>query len=130
MILVTSVDPSEVTASALSRAPVARKAAVLSVVPLTMQVGEALSGSATRRACGDWFEAVAYAVPVVLVIAGQASLAVLLPLASAPLALSLYRVVHAGGDPRRLNPVLKQTARLSFVFSLLLAVGLALEGLF
>ena len=33
-------------------------------------------------------------------------------------------VFDAGGDPRRLNPVLKQTARLSLVFALLLAVGL------
>jgi 1,4-dihydroxy-2-naphthoate octaprenyltransferase len=77
----------------------------------------------------DLLLAVAYAVPVALVIAGDASLAALLPLASAPLAWALYRIVHAGGDPRRLNPVLKQTARLSFVFSLLLALGLAVEGL-
>jgi 1,4-dihydroxy-2-naphthoate octaprenyltransferase len=77
----------------------------------------------------DLLLAVAYAVPVALVIAGDASPAALLPLASAPLAWALYRVVHAGGDPRRLNPVLKQTARLSFVYSLLLAVGLAVEGL-
>jgi 1,4-dihydroxy-2-naphthoate octaprenyltransferase len=72
---------------------------------------------------------VAYAVPPALVLAGGVSPAALLPLASVPLALALYRVVHAGGDPRRLNPVLKQTARLSFVFSLLLAVGLGVGGL-
>jgi 1,4-dihydroxy-2-naphthoate octaprenyltransferase len=77
----------------------------------------------------DLLLAVAYAVPPALVLAGGVSPAALLPLASVPLALALYRVVHAGGDPRRLNPVLKQTARLSFVFSLLLAVGLGVGGL-
>ena len=55
--------------------------------------------------------------------------AVLLPLLSAPLALPLLRVVRAGGDPRRLNAVLAGTARLSLVFSALLAFGLALPGL-
>ena len=77
----------------------------------------------------DLLLVVAFSVPVGLAIAGEASLAVLLPLATAPLALALARVVHAGGDPRRLNPVLKQTARLSLLFSLLFAVGLAVEGL-
>jgi len=88
-----------------------------------------MSGERGARTEYDLLLAVAYAVPVALVIAGHASLAALLPLASAPMALALYRVVHAGGDPRRLNPVLKQTARLSFVFSLLLAIGLAVAGL-
>lgn len=72
---------------------------------------------------------VAYAVPVLLALAGWTSVAVLLALASAPLAFPLARVVTAGGDPRRLNAVLKGTARLALVFSLLLAVGLALPGL-
>ena len=77
----------------------------------------------------DLLLAVAYAVPVAIVIAGDASLAVLLPLASAPMAFALHRVVHAGGDPRRLNPVLKETARLALVFSVLLALGLSVPGL-
>jgi 1,4-dihydroxy-2-naphthoate polyprenyltransferase len=71
----------------------------------------------------------AYATPVGLVLAGDVSIAVLLPLASAPLALALRRVVRAPGDPRRLNPVLRETARLSLLYSALLAVGLALPGL-
>jgi len=50
---------------------------------------------------------------------------VLLPLVSFPMALPLWRRVRAGGDPRRLNAVLRGTARFSLVFSLLLAVGLA-----
>jgi 1,4-dihydroxy-2-naphthoate octaprenyltransferase len=72
---------------------------------------------------------VAFAVPILLVLVGAASVAVLLALLSAPLALPLLRVVHAGGDPRRLNPVLKGTARLSLAFSVLFAAGLALSGL-
>ncbi len=72
---------------------------------------------------------VAFAVPILLVLVGVASLAVLLALLSAPLALTLLRVVHAGGDPRRLNPVLQGTARLSLAFSVLFAAGLALSGL-
>ncbi len=72
--------------------------------------------------------AVTYLAPVVLLLGG-AALAVLLPLLSAPLALPLLRVVRAGGDPRRLNAVLAGTARLSLVFSALLAAGLALPGL-
>ncbi len=71
----------------------------------------------------------AYATPVGLVLAGDVSAAVLLPLASAPLALALRRVVWAEGDPRRLNPVLKETARVSLLFALLFAVGLAVPGL-
>ena len=71
----------------------------------------------------------AFAVPVVLALTGATSMAVLLSLLSLPLVLPLVRVVHAGGDPRRLNPVLKGTARLSFAFSVLLAVGLAAAGL-
>lgn len=76
----------------------------------------------------DLLLGVAYAVPVALVLAGDASLAALLPLASAPLAFALYRTVHAGGDPRRLNPVLKETARLSLIYSVLFAIGLAVPG--
>jgi 1,4-dihydroxy-2-naphthoate octaprenyltransferase len=71
----------------------------------------------------------AYAIPVALVLSGDASIAALLPLASAPMALALSRVVHAPGDPRRLNPVLRETARLSLLFSALFAVGLAIPGL-
>jgi len=53
----------------------------------------------------------------------------LLPLLSLPMAVPLATIVHAGGDPRRLNAVLKRTARTSLVFSLLLAIGLAVDGL-
>ncbi len=77
----------------------------------------------------DLFLGVAYAVPVGLAISGEVSVTALLPLASLPLTVALFRVVHAGGDPRRLNPVLRETARLSLVFCVLFAVGLAGSGL-
>ena len=69
---------------------------------------------------------VAYLVPVLLVVTGAARYPALLPLLSLPLAVPLSRVVFADGDPRRLNPVLKGTARLQLVFAALFAVGLAL----
>jgi len=71
--------------------------------------------------------AVAYLVPILLVLVGSSGPSVLLPLVSAPLAVPLLREVGAGGDPRRLNAVLKGTARLSLVFACLFAVGLALD---
>jgi 1,4-dihydroxy-2-naphthoate polyprenyltransferase len=71
---------------------------------------------------------VAYLVPFVLVVAGATSPAVLITLTSVPLAVPLLKVIHADGDPRRLNAVLKGTARLSLVFAVLFAVGLAIFG--
>jgi 1,4-dihydroxy-2-naphthoate octaprenyltransferase len=76
----------------------------------------------------DLLLGLAYLIPVVLAVLGHASVAVLLPLASVPLAISVRRVVAAGGDPRRLNPVLRGTARLSLLFCVLFAVGLAVPG--
>jgi 1,4-dihydroxy-2-naphthoate octaprenyltransferase len=77
----------------------------------------------------DLLLGLAFVVPVALVIAGDVGPTALLPLASLPLAPALYRLVHAGGDPRRLNPVLRETARLSLVYCILLAVGLAVPGI-
>lgn len=70
----------------------------------------------------------AYLVPIVLVVAGWASIAALLPLASLPLAVPLLRAVQEDGDPRRLNPALRGTARLSLAFAILFAIGLAIGG--
>jgi len=78
----------------------------------------------------DVLLALAYLVPLALTVAGAGSVALLLPLLSLPMAVPLATIVHAGGDPRRLNAVLKRTARTSLVFSLLLAIGLAVDGLF
>jgi 1,4-dihydroxy-2-naphthoate octaprenyltransferase len=75
---------------------------------------------------------VAWAVPVGLAAArtGGAAIAagpaVLLSLLAVPMAIPLLRVVYGGGDPRRLNLVLKGTARLTLVFALLFSAGLAL----
>ncbi len=81
----------------------------------------------------------AYVVPVVLLgtwtigsgpAGSEAPLAalVLLPLLTLPMAIPLLRTVRGFGDPRELNPVLKGTARLSLVFSILFALGLAVAG--
>jgi len=52
----------------------------------------------------------------------------LLPLLTLPMASPLLRVVRTFHEPPELNLVLKGTARLSLVFSLLFALGLALAG--
>jgi 1,4-dihydroxy-2-naphthoate octaprenyltransferase len=75
---------------------------------------------------------VAWVVPAALLAAkaGGATIAagpaVLLSLLAVPLAVPLIRAVYAAGDPRRLNLVLKGTARLTLVFAVLFAAGLAL----
>jgi 1,4-dihydroxy-2-naphthoate octaprenyltransferase len=56
--------------------------------------------------------------------AGPATLLTLLVI---PLAVPLWRIVTAEGDPRRLNLVLRGTARLTLVFALLFAAGLAVR---
>ena len=76
----------------------------------------------------------AYATPLLVLVGGGSltggvSFVILLPWLTIPLALSLRRVVRAGGDPRRLNAVLKGTARLSLSYSLLFAAGLAVGDL-
>jgi 1,4-dihydroxy-2-naphthoate polyprenyltransferase len=81
----------------------------------------------------------AYAVPVVLAIAwvlgarpgGEPwalAFVVALPLATITLARPLLRTVATFGERRELNLVLKGTARLSLVFGLLFAIGLAIGG--
>jgi 1,4-dihydroxy-2-naphthoate octaprenyltransferase len=67
-------------------------------------------------------------VPLALLIVGAANVLVLLPIASIPLMLPLVREVSADGDPRRLNPVLAGTARVSLVACILFAIGLSLDG--
>jgi 1,4-dihydroxy-2-naphthoate polyprenyltransferase len=70
---------------------------------------------------------VAFAVPVLLALVGF-GLPVVLPLAVIPLAWPLWRTVWTFAEPRQLNPVLKGTARLTLVFSLFFAAGLAVSG--
>jgi 1,4-dihydroxy-2-naphthoate octaprenyltransferase len=81
----------------------------------------------------------AYAVPVILAAAwvlgarpgGEPwglGFLVAAPLLTVPMARPLLRRVATFVEPRELNPVLKGTARLSLVFGLLFAVGLAVGG--
>ena len=75
--------------------------------------------------------AVAFAVPVVLVVTAMTGPAVLLALlAFVPAWPPLRRVVAFGpqDDSRSLNLVLKGTARLSLAYGVLFAVGLAVGG--
>ena len=67
----------------------------------------------------------AYAIPVALFAAGRLGIAVLLPVLTAPLAVSLFRSVSEERG-RALNPALGRTARLAVVFGALFAVGIAL----
>ena len=70
---------------------------------------------------------VAYAIPVVLAVAGY-GIAALLPLATLALVRPLLATVSGSSEPRQLNPVLKATARLAFLHSLLFGIGLAIGG--
>lgn len=67
----------------------------------------------------------AYAVPPALLLAGRLDAWVLLPLATAPLAVRLFRRVAADRG-RALNPTLGRTARLAVAFGALFAAGIAL----
>ena len=67
----------------------------------------------------------AFLVPVLLAAWGMAEAWVLLPLLSAPLALSLARRVVSTSGPA-MNPLLFKTARLELIFALLLSAGLVL----
>jgi len=71
---------------------------------------------------------VAFAIPLVVWVAGLARIPAALPLVAIPLAVPLVRIVLADGDPRRLNPVLRGTARLELVVAMLFAAGLAVGG--
>jgi len=70
---------------------------------------------------------VAFIAPLFLA-AGLARWPVLLPILSLPLASPLIARVRSFTEPRQLNPVLKGTARLALVHSLLFGAGLALSG--
>jgi 1,4-dihydroxy-2-naphthoate octaprenyltransferase len=67
----------------------------------------------------------AYAVPVVLAALGSIPAWGLLPLVSAPMAMTLVRSLKIVSGPG-LNQALADTARLTLIFSLLLSVGLLL----
>ena len=71
---------------------------------------------------------VAFLVPVALVAGRWLGFVALLPVLAVPLAFPLVRTVLEDGDPRRLNLVLRGTARLSLLFAVLFAVGIAVGG--
>ena len=66
----------------------------------------------------------AYVIPVVFWLDGYPP-AVLLPLATAPLAAAVGRTIWTRSDGAALNPALERTGRLLFAHSALFAVGLA-----
>jgi 1,4-dihydroxy-2-naphthoate octaprenyltransferase len=107
--------------------------AILVVNNLRDRVGDAASGKRTlavrlgrRAAIAEYVGLLtaAYAVPALLVARGGSPW-LLLPLATAPVAIRLaYRVERAEGAG--LNPLLGATAKLLMVHSGLLAIGVAL----
>lgn len=72
--------------------------------------------------------ALAYIVPVAFALAGY-HLAVLAPLVTLPMAVSLARTVLTRTDGAALNPALEANGRLAAVHALLFAVGLATPAL-
>ncbi len=69
----------------------------------------------------------AFVIPLFIWLGGFASAWVLLPLASLPLAFLQIRLIRQPSDGPALNDLLAKTARLSFFFSVLLAIGLILS---
>jgi 1,4-dihydroxy-2-naphthoate octaprenyltransferase len=69
-----------------------------------------------------------YLVPVTLAFTSPGRLWMLLPLLSAPLAISLVSTVRSGTAGRDLNPILKRTGQLLMLFGVLFAIGLVLSS--
>ena len=70
----------------------------------------------------------AYAVPALLLARGHATLTILLPILTLPLAVRLFQKVRRERG-RALNPLLGGTAKLLLLYGLLFSVGLALGPL-
>lgn len=70
--------------------------------------------------------AVAYLIPVVLLLVERRSGWVLLPLLTLPLAVRTAQTLARAHDGPTLNKMLAETARLSLIFGVLFALGLAL----
>ena len=80
-------------------------------------------GADATRAQYAWFMALAYAVPVVLVLADPSRRWLLLPLVTLPLAIALVRQVRSGLSGRELNAILERTGKLLLLFGVLLAIA-------
>ena len=74
--------------------------------------------------------AVAYLTPIALWLGFSYSFWVLLPWVTVPLALKLVQTLAVATDGPTLNMTLAGTARLSLLFSLLLAAGILLSTWF
>lgn len=70
--------------------------------------------------------AVAYLVPAWLWLAESASMWVILPWGSLPLAFQVGKTIASGAKGRVLNAALAQTARLELVFAFLFGIGLVI----
>jgi 1,4-dihydroxy-2-naphthoate polyprenyltransferase len=70
----------------------------------------------------------AYLTPLILLALGLVNLWVLLPLLSLLKAVPLARKIHDVPEGRAFNPLLGDTAQLALIYSLLLAIGIALGG--
>jgi 1,4-dihydroxy-2-naphthoate octaprenyltransferase len=70
----------------------------------------------------------AYLVPLVLWLTMARPVWLLLPWATLPIAFRLAKALRGAGDGPTFNAILAGTARLSLLFSLLLALGLILPG--
>ena len=83
-------------------------------------------GDGATRVQYALFMLLAYLVPALLSLTAPSRRWLLLPVLSAPLALSLVRTVLGGLAGRALNPMLARTGRLLLLFGVLFAVGLVL----
>jgi 1,4-dihydroxy-2-naphthoate polyprenyltransferase len=70
--------------------------------------------------------AIAYLIPLVLLLMGAFSLWVLLPLLTLPLGVYLVRKVYGPNQGSRMNKTLADTAQLALTFSLLFSIGVML----
>jgi 1,4-dihydroxy-2-naphthoate octaprenyltransferase len=72
------------------------------------------------------FLLVAFAIPTVIGLKVASHRALLLPLATLPMAIGLIRSVVGGVSGRELNPILKRTGKLLLFFGLLLSIGVVI----
>jgi 1,4-dihydroxy-2-naphthoate octaprenyltransferase len=92
------------------------------------RTGAVVHGPGWNRTEITLLVALAYAAPVAFWLTLGFDAWVLLPLASAPLAWSIARVVRTERERTRLIPMTPKMARLALLHSLLLAVGIALSS--
>jgi 1,4-dihydroxy-2-naphthoate polyprenyltransferase len=70
--------------------------------------------------------AIAYLIPLMLLLIGKFSLWVLLPLLTLPLGIYLIRRIYGSNHGPLMNKTLADTAQLALIFSLLFSIGLML----